>query len=179
MAPPSLRIVAGELGGRRLPAGPPAGERPTAERTREAVFSMLGPLAGERVLELYCGTGAYALEALSRGAAGATLVDLEVGPAAENAEALGVSARCSIERADALRWLGGGGSRFDLVFCDPPYRLADRLGGELDKLLPARLSAGARVITESAVGAPLELGLPLLRERRYGGALVRIHGAPR
>jgi 16S rRNA (guanine966-N2)-methyltransferase len=170
-----LRIVAGELGGRRLPAPPPEGARPSSERTREAVFSILGPLGEERVLDLYCGTGAYALEALSRGARRATLVDIDVAAASENAEALGVGGRCSIERADALRWLGRGGSAYDLVFCDPPYRLADRLGPELDKLLPPRLLPGARVITESAPAAPLELSLPLLRERRYGSALVRVH----
>ena len=65
--------------------------------------------------------------------------------------------------------------RFDLIFCDPPYRLADRLEAELDSLIPARLAEGGRLIVESAARRPLELGLPLLAERRYGDTLIRIH----
>jgi 16S rRNA (guanine966-N2)-methyltransferase len=172
-----LRIVAGELGGRALYAPPGQRLRPTAERTREAIFSMLGPLDGESVLDLFCGTGALGLEALSRGAGRLSLVDTEIEPAARNVERLGVSDRCTLVEADALAYLRSGTEAFDIVFCDPPYRLADRLGSELDKLLEARLAVGARVVVESAPQTPLELTLPLHRERRYGAAIVRIHRA--
>jgi 16S rRNA (guanine966-N2)-methyltransferase len=172
-----LRIVAGEQGGRGLRSPPGGRARPSAERTREAVFSMLGPPTGLRVLDLYCGTGAYALEALSRGAADAVLVDREPATAAANVASLGVGDRCEVVGADALRFLARDPRRSDLVFCDPPYRLADRLGPDLDKLLPSWLAPRARVIAESPRSAPLELSLPLLDERRYGAAMVRIYGA--
>jgi 16S rRNA (guanine966-N2)-methyltransferase len=172
-----LRIVAGELAGRRIHA--PAGGRlrPSTGRTREAIFSMLGPLRGESVLDLYCGTGALGFEALSRGAGELTLVDTEIAHAAGNVERLGLGDRCTLVETDALSFLASGSERFDLVLCDPPYRLADRLGSELDRLLEGRLAAGARVVVESAPDAPLELSLPLERDRRYGAARVRIFGA--
>jgi 16S rRNA (guanine966-N2)-methyltransferase len=172
-----LRVVAGELGGRRL-ASPPGDVRPSTERTREAVFSMLGEISGA-ALDLYCGSGAFGIEALSRGAAHATFVDADLRTVRENVRELGIGGRSELVRADALSFLGSDGGEYDLVFCDPPYRLADRLGPELRKLLPPRLRKGARVIAESSPELPLELGLPLLRERRYGSALVRIHGAGR
>lgn len=172
------RIIAGELGGRRL-RSPRGGEvRPSAERTREAIFSMLGPLGGELVLDLYCGTGAFAVEALSRGAAAATLVDTAPELAEANVEQLGLGERCEVSGLDAITFLERDQSSYDLVFCDPPYRLADRLARDLDRLLPDRLRPGARVIVESASSRPLRLALPLLRERTYGAAAVSIHGAP-
>jgi 16S rRNA (guanine966-N2)-methyltransferase len=172
-----VRVVAGELRGRRL-ATPPKGAdvRPTADRVREALFSILGDVSGVRVLDLFCGTGALAIEALSRGAAEATLVDTHTRLARRNVGELDLGARAEVVRADARAVLRRERGTFDLVFCDPPYRLADRLGPELDKLIPPRLAEGGRVIAESASRHPLELGLPLRSERRYGDTLVRIHG---
>ena len=176
--PGRVRIVAGELGGRRLKV--PAGSelRPSAERTREAIFAILGPLEGS-VLDLCCGTGALGLEALSRGAAHVTLVDRRIGPAAANVDALGLDGdpRVELVEADAARFLARSGQAYDLVLCDPPYTLAPRFGPELDKHLPDRLRPGARVIVETSAKAPLELSLPLETERRYGSALVRIYAA--
>jgi 16S rRNA G966 N2-methylase RsmD len=91
---------------------------------------------------------------------------------------LGLESRAELERADAVAWLRRSRGRFDLVFCDPPYRLADRLEGELNSLIPERLAEGGRLITESGTRRPLALGLPLLTERRFGDTLVRIHRAP-
>src|SRR5688572_22010464 len=117
--------MGGELRGRRLSA--PADIRPTTGRVREALFSILGDVGGLRVLDLFCGSGALGIEALSRGAAEATLVDTDVEEAARNVEDLGLGERATIVRADAARFLGGvePGS-FDLILCDPPYALADR-----------------------------------------------------
>lgn len=174
-----MRIVAGELGGRRL-AAPRGGDvRPTTDRVREALFSILGDVSGLSVLDLFAGTGALGLEAISRGAAGATLVDVDVGSAEANVEALGVSDRCEVVRGDAIRFLRRDGGRYDLVFCDPPYRLARRFASELEELLPDRLRAGGRVIVESRAGDALELGLPLLDSREYGSTAIRIHGVER
>lgn len=174
-----MRVVAGELGGRRLEAPRGSAVRPTADRVREAIFSILGDVGGARVLDLYCGTGALAIEALSRGAASAELVDTRTTGARRNVRALELEDRCTIVRADALRHLRRGGERFDLVFCDPPYDLADRLAADLESLLPPRLAKGGRLITESAVRRPLQLDLPLFVERRYGDTLIRIHGGER
>jgi 16S rRNA (guanine966-N2)-methyltransferase len=176
-----VRVVAGAFGGRRLQAPPGRETRPTSDRVRESLFAVLGDrVAGARVLDLFAGSGALGIEALSRGAAHATFVDS--APAAirsltANLSALGADAE--VRRADARRFLGAAsanGRHYDLVFLDPPYRLAGRLGGELAAALPAVLAPGAVVVTESDRRAPLELELELIDERRYGDTLIRIHG---
>jgi 16S rRNA (guanine966-N2)-methyltransferase len=178
-----VRVVAGELGGRRLVAPRGWKVRPTSDRVREAVFSALGEIEGARVLDLYCGTGALAIEAISRGAETATLVDQDIRPALGNVRNLKLQDQVDLIRADPSVWLKPRATdderelaEFDLIFLDPPYKLADRLGPELDPHLPDHLAEGGRVIVESAARRPLELSLPLLRERRYGGTLVTFHG---
>jgi 16S rRNA (guanine966-N2)-methyltransferase len=180
-----MRIVAGELGGRRLVAPRGWRVRPTSDRVREAIFSALGDIEGARVLDLYCGTGALGIEAISRGAVAATLVDHDIRPALGNVRNLKLNDRIDLVRADPTVWLKPRGARngeseakYDLVFLDPPYRLADRVGPELDPYLPAHLARGGRVIAESSARRPLELTLPVLRERRYGTTLVTFHSAP-
>lgn len=171
-----MRVVAGELGGRGLFAPHRGtGVRPTADRVREALFSILGDVTGLEALDLFSGTGAMAIEALSRGARRAVLVDTHTAPAERNVEALDLAERTEIVRADARAYLRRSRERFDLIFCDPPYRLADRLGPELDKLIPTHLARGGRVIVESAARRPLELDLPIVRERVYGETLIRVH----
>jgi 16S rRNA (guanine966-N2)-methyltransferase len=173
-----VRIVAGELKGRRL-ASPPrrsADVRPTSDRAREALYSMLGDVSGLAVLDLYCGTGALGIEAVSRGAESAVLVDTDPRLAGRNVADLGLEDRCRVVRSDALRFLAGADDRFELVLCDPPYALADSLAPDLDRLIPTRLEPGGRLVTESAAREPLDLDLPLLAERRFGEALLRIHG---
>lgn len=174
-----MRVTGGELGGRRL-RGPRRGDdvRPTTDRVREAVFSILGEVDGARVLDLFCGTGALGIEALSRGAAAATLVDSDPAVARRNVDALGISERADVVRSDAVRFLGRAPeSAFDLVLCDPPYGLVQRLGSQLDPLIQRALAADGRVMIETALDSPFELALPLLREKRYGDTLVRIHGS--
>src|SRR4029079_3376398 len=93
----------------------------------EAVFAILGKLtASASILDLYAGSGAVAIEALSRGAARATLVDVDPRPAEENVAALDLGDRCTIVRSDALRFLRGGGGGYDLVYCGPPCKLSPR-----------------------------------------------------
>jgi 16S rRNA (guanine966-N2)-methyltransferase len=171
-----MRVVAGELKGRRL-RSPRRGAdvRPTSDRAREGLFSILGDVGGARVLDLYCGTGALAIEALSRGAVNAVLVDESPQTAARNVSELGLGDRAKVVRDDAQRYLRRATLSFDLAFCDPPYRLADRLGPELGPLLEPRLAEGARLICESSHRRPLELELPLALERRFGEALFRIY----
>jgi 16S rRNA (guanine966-N2)-methyltransferase len=174
-----MRIIAGEYKGRRLAS--PAGRdtRPTADRVREALFSILGPLDGERVLDLFAGSGALGIEALSRGADEAVFVDSDrraTDAISRNLEALGVLA--PVHRRDALGYLRAASEGpFDLVFLDPPYSSASELAGSLSQALPAVLSKNARIVSESDKRKPLELMLPLVDERVYGDTRIAIHRA--
>jgi 16S rRNA (guanine966-N2)-methyltransferase len=176
-----MRVIAGRWGGRRLQAPPGEATRPTSDRVREALFSVLGDrVDGARVLDLFAGSGALGIEALSRGAAEATFVDS--APAAvrairANLAALGIEAE--VHRADAraaVRTARAGARQYDLIFLDPPYRLAERLAPGLAEGVEALLAPGGSVVSESDRRSPLALPLPLHDERRYGDTLIRIHG---
>jgi 16S rRNA (guanine966-N2)-methyltransferase len=173
-----VRIVAGSLGGRRIEAPRGTRTRPTSDRVREALFSVLGDVTGMAVLDLFAGSGALGLEALSRGAARATFVERDAAAlrALEaNIGSLGVEA--DLRRTDArafARNASSAGGPYDLIFVDPPYRDAQRLGRELD--LRSLLASGGRVVVESHRSAPLEIDLPPTFERRYGDTLIRVHG---
>ena len=175
-----MRVIAGIYGGRTLKTPPGAATRPTSDRVREALFSILGArVEGARVLDLFAGSGALGIEALSRGARDATFVD--AAPAAiraleANLQALGIAA--DVHRGDAVRFVSAAsarGAQYDLVFLDPPYRQAERLARSLSEALPAVLAPGAVAVAESDRRAPLVLDLPLDDERRYGDTLIRIH----
>ena len=177
-----MRVIAGELKGQRLVAPRGWKVRPTSDRVREAIFSALGErVEGARVLDLYCGTGALAIEALSRAAASALLVDQDTRPALGNVQRLGLAERAELVRVDVERWLrqvsaAPEAGKFDLVFVDAPYRLADRVSQELDTHLPALLAPEGRVVVESGARRPLRLqSLEALRQRRYGAADVTIY----
>jgi 16S rRNA (guanine966-N2)-methyltransferase len=176
-----VRVVGGRLGGRRLDAPRGRATRPTPERVREALFSILGSVDGARVLDLFAGSGALAIEALSRGAAEATLVDSSSAAIAairRNLDSLGLTAEIRGQRASSfLRGARDGGRQYDLVFLDPPYRHAAALGRELSTALIPVLAPDARVVAESDRRSVLELGtLTTLDERRYGDTIIRIHG---
>ena len=136
------RIIAGEFGGRRLIVASDA-TRPTSDRVREALFAAIDArvdLSGMTVLDLYAGTGALGLEALSRGASRAVFVDDDraaVHGLKANIDACGAGAQCAVVRADATTYLrNSGGEVFDMIFCGPPYGLPD---DDLDEVL--RLAA--------------------------------------
>ena len=169
-----MRVVAGAYRSRRLRA--PASARPTADRVREALFSILGDVSGARVLDLFAGSGALGIEALSRGAAAATFVERDVGAAElirRNLESLGASG--AVVRRDALAFLRSEPGTYDLVLVDPPYDSASRLAGPLSELLPPVLAEDARIVTESDKRTPLEMAFPLLRERTYGDTRIAVH----
>jgi 16S rRNA (guanine966-N2)-methyltransferase len=174
-----MRIVAGRFKGHQI-RSPRRTTRPTLDRVREAVFSMLGPLDELSVLDLYAGSGALGIEALSRGAVSATFVDSDaaaVRAIRENLERTDAEGT-RVVRADALGFLRNAerqGERWDLAFCDPPYRLAARLGEPLSRMLEPVLTPGARVVCESSYQQPLELDLPLDRERRYGDTRIAVY----
>jgi 16S rRNA (guanine966-N2)-methyltransferase len=177
-----MRVIAGSLGGRRLKA--PAGRltRPTSDRVREALFSMLGDVGGAVVLDLFAGSGALGIEALSRGAERAVFVERDE-PAVRvlrgNLAALELDPSVAeVRRGDALAALQsarGRQEKYDLVFIDPPYQGAGLWARELSAALPALLSPQARIVAESDRREPLALQTPLERQRRYGDTLITIH----
>ena len=180
-----MRIVAGSHGGRRLVAPPGNTTRPTSDRVREALFSMLGSLDGHEVLDLFAGSGALGLESLSRGARRAVLVERDrraLVALRTNVAALGFGdGRAVVRAGDAgrvARDAAAGAEAYDLVFLDPPYRLAAGFGATHGALLEALLAPGARVVSESDRRTPMELAVPLTQERRYGDTLIRIHTLP-
>jgi 16S rRNA (guanine(966)-N(2))-methyltransferase RsmD len=180
-----VRIIAGTYKGRRLTAPRGSSTRPTADRVREALFSVLGDVSDRTVLDLFAGSGALAVEALSRGAASAVLIEKDARAARTiqgNLKALDLAPPDAIlRRRDALvalRDAREAGESYDLVFLDPPYRLATGLGPELASTLAPVLAPGARVIGESDRRTPLDLpGFNTTFERRYGDTLLRIHTA--
>ena len=177
-----MRVVAGTHGGRVLQAPRGAATRPTSDRVREALFSILASVDGARVLDLFAGSGALGIEALSRGAAEATFVDSAparpLRPCATTSSSSGCRARsCACRRCGRSLAQPLIGREYDLVFLDPPYRMASSLGPELSTALPPVLAPKSRVVVESDRRAPLELDLELLRERQYGDTLIRVHVA--
>ena len=168
-----MRVVAGEFKGRTLYAPRGGAVRPTSDKVRGAIFNVLGDLEGLRVLDLFAGTGALGIEALSRGAADATFVDTDTDAIERNLTAVGIDSQ--VQRRDALAFLGNASGRYDVVFADPPYSSAPRLGERLTQLLPAILSRNARIVTESDKRNPLDLAFPLEFERDYGHTRIRIH----
>ena len=174
-----MRIVAGRHKSRRLRAPAGAGTRPTADKVREALFSILGPVEGLRVLDLYAGSGALGLEALSRGAGPATFVEsARPALAAIRANLDAVGEEAEVVASDVLKWLraaAGGEAAFDLVFCDPPYDAASRIAQQLVDLLPRVTGPQALIVTESSKRNPLVIDLPLSDERTYGDTRIAIH----
>ena len=175
-----MRVIGGTLGGRTLVAPRGRETRPTPERVREALFSILGSLDGLRVLDLFAGSGALGIEALSRGARELTLVDAArpaTAAIARNLNSLGADAEVRRQTASGfLQQARDERRQYDLVFVDPPYGEAVRLGPQLSAALVPVLATGARVVFESDRRAPPTLE-PLRRvdERRYGDTLIGIY----
>jgi 16S rRNA (guanine(966)-N(2))-methyltransferase RsmD len=173
-----MRITGGNLAGRVLRA-PRSGARPTADRVREAVFARLDP-SDATLLDLYAGSGALGIEALSRGAAHCVFVEHSVQCAAvlrENLASLELGPRAEVIVADAvraIRRLAEGGRRFDLALLDPPYA-SEEVGRALAALAGSELLPdGAMVVIETSRRKPPApvAGLEAVDERRYGDTLI-------
>jgi 16S rRNA (guanine966-N2)-methyltransferase len=173
-----MRVIGGDFRGRRLTAPVGANVRPTSDRVREAIFSMLyslGGVDGLKVADLFAGTGALGIEALSRGAASVTFVEQDARSVAgirANLDSVGMSGaeargEATVVRADADAWVAQTAARYDLVLCDPPYGYAGWA------TLVARLPADLVVLESSAeIAAPD--GWEVLRSKRYGGTIVTV-----
>ncbi len=174
-----MRIVAGSCKGARIFAPRGRGTRPTSDRVREAVFAMIGEIEGARVLDLFAGSGALGLEALSRGAATAVFVESDhdaVRSIERNIEKLGLSG-ARIVRSDALRYLAAADERYDLVFVDPPYELVESLRMPLAEHLPSVLADRGLLVFETAAGIEPELPLPTRGSRVHGSTRVTVFEA--
>jgi 16S rRNA (guanine966-N2)-methyltransferase len=179
-----VRIVGGDFRGRALAAPRSSAIRPTSDRTREAVFNVIAhrypeKLEGRRVLDLFAGTGALGLEALSRGAAFCVFIEESAegrGLIRDNVEAFGLQGRTKIFRRDAKR-LGGVGtlSPFDLVFADPPYGKGLAEPTLRSAKEGAWLAPGALIVLEEAASAPFAPGdgFVIADERHYGDTVMR------
>ncbi len=176
-----LRIIAGELRGRRLAAVPGILTRPTADRTRESIFNILGHAVRDaQVLDLFAGTGAYGIEALSRGAAAAVFV--EIGRQALSVLQSNLAACRLADRSRVIRWDAGrnlnclrvGCGPFHLAFMDPPYH-AGLVTPALQHLAQTRcMSPGAMIVVEHDDREPVAAAEPyaLADRRRYGKTVV-------
>ncbi|MEM7058717.1 MAG: 16S rRNA (guanine(966)-N(2))-methyltransferase RsmD [Pseudomonadota bacterium] len=184
-----MRIIGGRLKGTRLAApgaqgGGKAHLRPTSDRVRESIFNLLAhgdypAIEGMRVLDLFAGTGALGLEALSRGAAWAVFID--DGPAArglirQNIETLQVIGQTKLWRRDATRLGPCRGAAFDLVFADPPYGSDLGMRALASALAGGWVAPGAVIVLEQAAEDAFEAlaGITLVDERTYGETSVRV-----
>jgi 16S rRNA (guanine966-N2)-methyltransferase len=174
-----VRIIAGSRKGHRIAAPKGRDTRPTADRVREAAFNLIGPVEDMTVLDLYSGSGAMGIEALSRGAARAVFVESDraaSGTIERNLEQLGLTG-AAIVRADALTAIAAeaaAGRRYDLVLIDPPYQMFSSVQTGLARYLPAVLEPGALVVVETAAAQEPELPLRKRTSRRYGSARLTV-----
>jgi 16S rRNA (guanine966-N2)-methyltransferase len=173
-----VRVIGGEFRGRRLQVPESRSVRPTSDRAREAIFDMLfslGGVDGLLVADLFAGTGALGIEALSRGAASVTFVDNDprsLDLVRRNLAAIGLpdaehQGHATLLRADVGAWVATTASRYDLILCDPPYAY----DGWTD--LVGRLPADLCVL-ESGSPIPDPEGWEVLRSKRYGGTIVTV-----
>lgn len=177
-----LRIIAGTARGRRFEAPEGKDTRPTLDRVRENLFNMIqGRLMDARLLDLFAGSGALSLEALSRGAAFAVLADRDetaIRTEKKNLEILGFQDRARQIRSPwerTLRTLKGEGEKFDLIFLDPPYAMTD-LRELTEKLIPL-MAEDAWVVLEHQAGAEIQVSerLGIVKERAWGYCGVKIY----
>jgi 16S rRNA (guanine966-N2)-methyltransferase len=195
-----MRVIAGKYKGHTLRGPRSAATRPTSDRVREAVFALLGDVEGTAVLDLFAGTGALAIEALSRGARKATLIERNRATLASISANLDATVRKDATLPeDCVRVVAGDvrralerearrcaepGDRYDLVFIDPPYRAVEHAAPWLSELLPLVAKADGRIVVECAHREPLRFAFesqesaPEATERRYGDTLIRIVAPP-
>jgi 16S rRNA (guanine966-N2)-methyltransferase len=176
-----MRIIAGSRKGHTIHAPRGRDTRPTSDRVRENVFNIVGPVDGASVLDLYAGSGAMGLEALSRGAARAVFVEQDadaVRAIERNLDKLRLSG--TILRRDALTALAaeaGSRRKYDLVLVDPPYDMYPDVQPQLARYLPSLLAADGLLVVETDARVEPELPLGLRTTRKYGQARITVYGA--
>jgi len=175
-----VRIIAGSRKGHKIDAPPGRGTRPTSDRVRENVFNLLQPwVEGATVLDLFAGSGAMGMEALSRGAERAVFV--EADPQAcrvidRNLEKLRLTG-ARVYQSDVARFLATERGSYDLIFCDPPYDEYAALEPTLARYLPRLGVEGGLVVLETAAKTEPQLPLTERTSRRYGAARITLFEA--
>jgi 16S rRNA (guanine966-N2)-methyltransferase len=175
-----MRIIAGTHRGARIAAPKGLATRPTGDRVREAAFNLIGPVDGAAVLDVFAGSGALGLEALSRGAASVTFVESDRGACrtiADNLTKLRLTG-ARVTCADAVWALRQETRTYDLVLVDPPYEAWAELEPKLAELLPRLLAPGGLLVVETGSRTEPELPLPLRTSRRYGSARLTLFEPP-
>lgn len=173
-----IRIIGGSRRGRRLTVPSLPSLRPTSDRVREAVFDVLGPLRGERVIDVFAGSGALGLEALSRGAARCVFIERDPRVCAAlrlNIDRLGFQEVTEVLGANfltGLRVVGARGERYDVLFLDPPYRTSGEVIAQVKPWLQQLLGDGAVAVVEGPKGTTMETGLEKVFERNYGDTCI-------
>jgi 16S rRNA (guanine966-N2)-methyltransferase len=174
-----MRIVAGSRKGHRISAPSGVVTRPTGDRVREAAFALIGPLEGASVLDLFAGSGAMGIEALSRGAALCVFVENDRAACAivtRNLEKLELTSAVVLCRdaEQVLREERGRRHRYELVLADAPYEDWERHAGMIGELVPDLLEPGALAVVETAAKIEPKLPLDLVTTRRYGSARITV-----
>ncbi|MDX6397318.1 MAG: rRNA (guanine966-N2)-methyltransferase [Gaiellaceae bacterium] len=175
-----MRIISGSRRGARIAAPKGVATRPTGDRVREAAFNLIGPVDGARVLDLFAGSGAMGLEALSRGAASVTFVEADRAACrtiSENLEKLKLTG-ARVVCGDALWSLRQESRPYDLVLVDPPYEAWAELEPKLAEHLPRVLGPDGVLVVETGARTEPTLPLPLLTSRRYGSARLTLFEHP-
>jgi 16S rRNA (guanine966-N2)-methyltransferase len=171
-----VRIIAGTRKGHTIQAPPGRDTRPTSDRVRENVFNILGPVEGASVLDLYAGSGALGLEALSRGAQHVVFVERDadaVRAIERNLDRLRL--RATVLRADAITVLASESRKYDLVLVDPPYDMYADIEPKLARHLPSLLAEDGVVVVETDARTKPELPLAERTSRKYGSVRVTVY----
>jgi 16S rRNA (guanine966-N2)-methyltransferase len=173
-----MRIIAGSRKGHRIDAPPGRGTRPTSDRVRENVFNILGPLDDAAVLDLYAGSGAMGLEALSRGAARAVFVERDAAAARaieQNLDKLRLHG--TVLRQDVLTVVASETRKYDLVLVDPPYDMYADIEPKLARHLPRLLADDGVVVVETDAKVQPQLPLDERTSRKYGSVRITVYDA--
>jgi 16S rRNA (guanine966-N2)-methyltransferase len=174
-----MRVIAGSRKGHKLAAPRGLDTRPTSDRVRENIFNLVGPVDDAKVLDLFAGSGALGIEALSRGAASAVFVDDDadaVRTIERNLDRLRLTG-VRVVHGDVLRTIAqeaSAGAKYDLVLVDPPYGMLTEIQPRLARHLPPLLTADGLVVVESDAGSEPELPLPVRTSRKYGQTRVTL-----
>lgn len=177
-----MRVIAGSRKGHKLVAPRGLDTRPTSDRVRENVFNLVGPVDGARVLDLFAGSGALGIEALSRGAASAVFVERDpdaVRAIERNLDRLRLTG-ARVVGSDVLRTIAQeaiAGGKYDLVLLDPPYGMLNEIQSKLARHLPPLLAADGLLVFETDARTEPELPLPVRTSRKYGQTRVTLFEA--
>jgi len=178
-----MRVIAGSRKGHKLAAPRGLDTRPTSDRVRENVFNLVGPVVDARVLDLFAGSGAMGIEALSRGAASAVFVERDadaVRTIERNLDRLRLTG-ARVVRGDVLQAIAQeatAGAKYDLVLVDPPYGMLTEIQPRLARHLPPLVAADGLVVVETDARTEPKLPLPVRTSRKYGQTRVTLFEAP-